>query len=117
MADFKKIVDAAGKIINSDDPANAAGKIVRTAVTAAHPIVGTVAGPLIEKGTEKAVNAGIDFVKNPDNQAKAKEIGGKVLDAGKNAFGSIASRTGEFFQGRGGTTPQAPPAPPVPDEW
>lgn len=100
MGKMKNILGNVSKVVNSDDPAKTAANIVGSAAQISHPIVGSILRPHIEKAVETGVNKGIEFVNDPNNQAKAKEVGGKVLNAGKNALGAVTSRMGEFFNGR-----------------
>jgi hypothetical protein len=99
------VIKAVSDVAQSKDPGKTAGKLVRTAVTVSHPIVGTIAGPAIEKGTEKAVNKVIEVSKDPEVRAKAKELGTKAADAttragrllvegGKRKLGEFRSQIG-----------------------
>jgi len=99
-------------VATSKDPGAAAGKVVRTALTVSHPILGTVAGPLVEKGTAAAVNKGIEIAKNPEVQAKVKEvaketgkktveIGGVAARAVRRGAGAAARKAQAFREGHG----------------
>ena len=100
-----KVVRAAKTVhdvATSKDPASAAAKVVRTAVTVSHPVVGAVAGRLIEEGTKLAVNKGIEIANNPEVQAKVKATGKKAVATGKkvatnvgNAASTAATATGK----------------------
>jgi hypothetical protein len=92
-----KIVKDVREIAKSDDPGRAAGRAVRAAVTIAHPVAGAVGGKLIEEGTKKLVDKGIEIAKDPEVQRKARAAGdaaGRTArDAGETA-GRVARKLG-----------------------
>ena len=105
-------VKAVADIASAANPGERAGKVVSAAVTLAHPVIGTVAAKPIEKVTAKVVNGGIAIAKNPEVQAKVKEVGSAVgrkaieigSDAGRAArrgVGSAAAKVREFKAGHG----------------
>lgn len=102
---IRRVAKGVEQVVKSDNPGQTAGRIVRAGVTAAHPVAGVVLGHLIEKGTEAAVNKGIEVVKNPEVQAKVKQVASSTVDAGARAIrrgaGSIAARVSEFRAGHG----------------
>jgi hypothetical protein len=64
----------------ASNPAGAAGTFVGGAVAAAgHPLLAVAAA----KGTERAVNAGIEKAKDPEVQAKVKQAAGSAVSAVK----------------------------------
>jgi hypothetical protein len=84
----KKIIKLANDvktISKSNDPGRTAGRMVRVAFTAAHPVAGVVGGKLIEEGTKKLVDKGIEIAKNPENQRRAKEAGKQAADVAARA--------------------------------
>lgn len=109
---IRKVVQGVHDVVRSENPGEAAGKIVRAGVTAAHPVVGLVGGHFIEKGTAAAVNKGIEIAKNPEVQAKVKqvgadvghkaiEIGGEAARAARRGAGSAVARIQAFRAGHG----------------
>jgi hypothetical protein len=102
----------AHEVATSKDPGAAAGKVVRTALTVSHPFLGTVVGGAVEKGTAAAVNKGIEIAKNPEVQAKVKEvaretgkkaveIGGNAARAARRGAGAAARKVRAFREGHG----------------
>ena len=102
----------AHEVATSKDPGAAAGKVVRTALTVSHPILGTVVGGAVEKGTAAAVNKGIEIAKNPEVQAAVKkgaaevgkktvEIGGNAARAARRGAGAAARKLQEFRNAHG----------------
>lgn len=83
------------------NPGKAAGNFVRTAVTAAHPIVGAVAGKAIARGTETLVNKGFEVAKSPEVRAKAAEISGSVGRQARTLGAAGIRKLGEFRMGHG----------------
>jgi len=75
----------------ASNPAGAAGTLVGGAVAASgHPLLAVAAA----KGTEKVVNKGLEAAKDPEVQAKAKEVTTK-------AVGEVRSRVAHFKAGHG----------------
>jgi hypothetical protein len=101
MGKLARVAGAVADIARSDNPAEAAGNLAAGAASVAHPVVGTMAAPLIKKGVTAAVQKGIDTANDPEVQAKAKEIGGEVVKRGRSAISGLASRAGELASGLG----------------
>jgi hypothetical protein len=112
MRKLAQVAGAVSDIAKSDNPAAAAGNLAAGAAVVAHPILGTMAAPLIKKGVSAAVQKGIDTAKDPEVQAKAKEIGaevhtkakevgGEVAKRGRTAMRGLTSRAGELRAGLG----------------
>lgn len=78
-------------VATSKDPGAAAGKLARTAVTISHPVVGAVAGKLVEEGTKRVVNKGIEIAKDPEVQAKVKATAKKAAATGKKAATNVGN--------------------------
>jgi hypothetical protein len=111
MRKLAQVAGAVSDIAKSDNPAAAAGNLAAGAAAVAHPIVGTMAAPLIRKGVTAVVQKGIDTAKDPEVQAKAREIGteiqskarevgGEVKKRGRTAIKGLASRAAELHIGR-----------------
>lgn len=94
-----RIAKAVTSVTNSSDPGRTAGKLVRTAVTAAHPIAGAVGGKLIEEGTKKLVDKGIEIAKDPRTQALAKKAGNDAVRIARRGAGAARARVLEFKAG------------------
>ena len=88
---------AVHEVATSDNPGAAAGKVVSGALQIAHPLVGTVLKKPVEMATEAIVNKGIEIAKNPEVQAKVKEVasdvGHKAVEVG-TAVGHKAVEVG-----------------------
>jgi hypothetical protein len=95
-----RIVKAVSDIATSKDPAKQAGAVAAGALSIAHPIIGAAAAPLVAKGTEALVNKGIKVAKDPEIQAKARELGTRALGATTRAARTLgaagARKLGEF---------------------
>lgn len=78
MGKISKIVGAVNAVRKADNPGQAVGNLAAGAAMISHPIIGTLAAPAIRKGTEKAVNKGIQMAHDPNVQAKAKEVASNV---------------------------------------
>ena len=106
MGKLTKLVGAVNGIRKADNPAQAAGNLAAGAAMIAHPIVGTIAAPMIRKGVTAAVDKGISIAKDPDFQAKARDIGSQVqsrVQSGVRDIGSnLATRVQNFQDARGG---------------
>ena len=96
MRKLAQVAGAVSDIAKSDNPAAAAGNLAAGAASVAHPIVGTMAAPLIRKGVTAVVQKGIDTAKDPEVQAKAREVGGQVAKRGRTAIRGLASRVAEL---------------------
>ena len=101
MGKLAKVAGVVSDISRADNPAEKAGAIAAGAAAVAHPIVGTLAAPLIKKGVTAVVQKGIDTANDPQVQAKAKEIGGEAVKRGRSAIAGLASRAGELTTGLG----------------
>ena len=62
----------------------------------AHPIIGTMAAPLIRKGVGAAVNKGLEVAHDPNVQAR---IQGGVRDLGSNLSGRFSHFQDAFTTG------------------
>jgi hypothetical protein len=100
MRKLAQVAGAVSDIAKSDNPAEAAGTLAAGAASIAHPILGTMASPLIKKGVSAVVQKGIDTAKDPKVQAKAREIGGEVTKRGRGAIRGLASRASELHVGK-----------------
>ena len=69
-------------------PGQRAGRAVRGAVSASHPIIGRVAGKAIESGVDKLVTKGIAKVQDPKFQ---KKVGGAVRGIAKAGVKKLGS--------------------------
>jgi len=96
-----KVAGIVSDVAKADNPADKAGAIAAGAAAVAHPIIGTMAAPLIKKGVSAVVQKGIDTANDPKVQAKAKEVGGEVARRGRTAMRGLASRAGELRIGVG----------------
>ena len=76
-----------------------AGRAVRRAVSIKSPIIGAIAGKAIERGTAKAVDRGVAWAKQPENQAKIGSMGNKLASA---AGRGATHLMGGFHGARGG---------------
>jgi hypothetical protein len=101
MGKVAKVAGIVSDVVKADNPAEKAGAIAAGAAAVAHPIVGTMAAPLIKKGVSAVVQKGIDTANDPKVQAKAKEVGGNVARRGRTAMRGVASRTAELRAGLG----------------
>jgi hypothetical protein len=101
MGKVAKVAGIVSDVAKADNPAEKAGAIAAGAAAVAHPIVGTLAAPLIKKGVSKVVQKGIDTANDPKVQAKDKEVGGEVARRGRTAMRGLASRAGELRTGVG----------------
>jgi hypothetical protein len=91
---FKKALGAVktvNVVRNSENPGEAAGQIAAGAAIAAHPILGTMASPLIKRGVSAGVNKGIEIAKNPDVQNKVREIGQQTQSRVQSGIRDISS--------------------------
>lgn len=95
-----KLAGVVSDVAKSDNPAEKAGALAAGAAAVAHPIVGTLAAPLIKKGVSAVVQKGIDTAKDPEVQAKAKEVGGRVRDAAVDLGNDTAGRIKTFAASR-----------------
>lgn len=108
MGKLSKLVGAVKAVKNikdSDNPGETAGNIVAGAARIAHPILGTMAAPMIKKGTEAAVNKGIEIANDPNVQAKTRDIVGRVQSGINDVIDK--GRSGTFH----GSVPPPPPPP------
>jgi hypothetical protein len=96
-----KVASIVSDVARADNPADKAGAVAAGAAVVAHPIIGTMAAPLIKKGVSAVVQKGIDTSKDPKVQAKAKEVGGEAVKRGRSAVRGLASRAGELRTGLG----------------
>lgn len=101
MGKIAKVVGVVSDIAKADNPAEKAGAIAAGAAAVAHPVVGTLAAPLIKKGVSKVVQKGIDTANDPQVQAKAKEVGGRVKDAAVDLGNDAAGRIRTFASSHG----------------
>lgn len=105
MGKLGKLVGAVQAIKNADSPGQAAGNLAAGAAMVAHPIVGTLAAPLIRKGVSSAVDKGLNVVHDPNVQAKARDIGSQVqsrVQSGiKDVSSNISGRVQHFQDSRG----------------
>jgi hypothetical protein len=101
MGKVARVAGIVSDVVKADNPAEKAGAIAAGAAAVAHPIVGTMAAPLIKKGVTAVVQKGIDTANDPKVQAKAKEVGGSVVRRGRAAVKGAASRTAELRAGLG----------------
>lgn len=101
MGKIAKVVGVVSDIAKADNPAEKAGAIAAGAAAVAHPVVGTLAAPLIKKGVSKVVQKGIDTANDPQVQAKAKEVGGRAVSRGRATISGLASRAAELRTGTG----------------
>jgi len=112
MGKFKMALGAVNAIRNSENPGEAAGKIAAGAAIVAHPIVGTMASPLIKRGVSAGVNKGIEIAKNPDVQNKVREIGQQtqsrvqsgMREISSNVSGRVAHLRDSIANSNGGDT-------------
>ena len=79
----QRAIRAVSNIVTAKNPGKTAGVMAAGAIIAAHPIAGAAIARPVAKLTEKVVNKGIEVVKNPENQAKAKAVGAKIVGATK----------------------------------
>lgn len=96
-----QVAGAVSDIARSDNPAAAAGNLAAGAAAIAHPIVGTMASPLIKKGVTAVVQKGIDTANNPEVQARVKSAGSRAASRGRTAMSGLTSRVGELRTGLG----------------
>ena len=101
MRKLAKVAGTVADIAKSDNPAEAAGNLAAGAAAVAHPVVGTLAAPLIKKGVSAVVQKGIDTANDPEVQAKAKQVGGRVKDAAVNLGNDAAGRIRTFASSHG----------------
>ena len=101
MRKLAKVAGVVSDIAKSDNPAEAAGNLAAGAAAVAHPVVGTLAAPLIKKGVSAVVQKGIDTANDPEVQAKAKQVGGRVKDAAINLGSDTAGRIRTFASSHG----------------
>lgn len=101
MGKIAKVAGIVSDVAKADNPAEKAGAIAAGAAAVAHPIVGTIAAPLIKKGVSAVVQKGIDTANDPKVQAKVKEVGSEAARRGRTAMSGLASRAGELRTGLG----------------
>jgi hypothetical protein len=101
MRKLARVAGTVADIAKSDNPAEAAGNLAAGAAAVAHPVVGTLAAPLIKKGVSAVVQKGIDTANDPEVQAKAKQVGGRVKDAAVNLGNDAAGRIRTFASSHG----------------
>ena len=106
MGKLSKLVKTVQTVKNSENPAQAAGNLAAGAAMVAHPIVGSLAAPLIRKGVTAAVDKGMEVAHDPAVQARAREMGSQVqskVQSGVRDIGAnIATRVQHFQDARGG---------------
>lgn len=100
MRKLAQVAGAVSDIAKSENPAEAAGNLAAGAAAVAHPIVGTLAAPLIKKGVSSVVQKGIDTANDPQVQAKVREVGEEVTKRGRGAIKGLVSRVGELRSGK-----------------
>lgn len=105
MGKISKMVKTVQAVKNSDNPGQAAGNLAAGAAMIAHPIVGSLAAPLIRRGVSAAVDKGISVAHDPVVQAKARDIGSQVqsrVQGGvRDISSNIAGRVQNFQDSRG----------------
>jgi hypothetical protein len=99
MGKIAKVAGIVSDVAKADNPAEKAGAIAAGAAAVAHPVVGTLAAPLIKKGVSAVVQKGIDTANDPKVQAKAKEVGTQAVQRGRAAISGLASRAAELRTG------------------
>jgi hypothetical protein len=101
MGRIAKVAGMVSDVAKADNPAEKAGAIAAGAAAVAHPIMGTLAAPLIKKGVSAVVQKGIDTAQDPKVQAKVKEVGSEASRRGRTAMRGLASRAAELKSGMG----------------
>jgi hypothetical protein len=94
-----KLANDVKNISKSKDPGRTAGQAVRAAVTVAHPVAGAVGGRLIEEGTKKLVDKGIEIAKDPRTQAAVKKAGNDAIRIARRGAGAAKAKIIEFKAG------------------
>jgi len=101
LGGIAKIAGVVSSVAKADNPAEKAGAVAAGAAAIAHPILGTMASPLIKKGVTAVVQKGMDTANDPEVQAKVKSAGSRVATRGRTAMSGLTSRVGELKAGLG----------------